>query len=87
MSQITIGENVISYGSMLHVGVEPKGGETVVVKNVAGTTLNYYNDTASAPAGTIVAAASQTFTRPVWIQPQPPGRTTVQITGGKHGSN
>jgi hypothetical protein len=85
MSQLILGENVLSYGSMLPVAVEGKNGETVVVNNIAGTTLNYYKDTSSAPAGTIAASASQTFTTPVWIQPQPPGRTYVQITGGKHG--
>jgi len=85
MSTVTLGENVISYGSMFHVAVEPKAGETVTVLNVAGTTLNYYKDTASPPVGTIAAAASQAFNQPVWIQPQAPGRTTVQVTGGKHG--
>jgi len=69
---------------MVAVSVEPKNGDSVVVNNLAGATLNYYSNTASAPAGTIAAAASQTFTAPVWIQSQ--GRTSVRLTGGKFGA-
>lgn len=69
---------------MVHLSVEPRNGDSVVVNNVAGASLNYYSDTASTPAGTIAAAASQTFTAPVWIQSQ--GRTSVRLTGGKYGN-
>lgn len=69
---------------MVHVSVEPKNGESVVVNNLAGATLNYYSNTSSAPAGTIAVLANATFTAPVWIQSQ--GRTSVRLTGGKYGN-
>jgi hypothetical protein len=73
-----------TYQGLTLVGVEPKLNESVVVNNVAGSTLNYYSNTCSAPAGTIAAAANQTFTLPVWLQSQ--GRTAIQLTGGKYGA-
>jgi hypothetical protein len=69
---------------MVTVSVEPKNADSVVVNNLAGATLNYYANTASAPAGTIAAAASATFTTPVWIQSQ--GRSSIRLTGGKYGA-
>jgi hypothetical protein len=70
---------------MVAVSVEPKNADSVVVNNLAGATLNYYANTSSAPAGTIAAAASATFTTPVWIQSQGP-RTSIRLTGGKYGA-
>ena len=70
---------------MIHLAVEPKNGDSVVVSNLAGATLNYYSNTCSTPAGTIAALASQTFTLPAWIQSQGP-RTSVRITGGQYGN-
>jgi hypothetical protein len=67
------------------VSVEVKNADSVVVNNLAGAALNYYSNTCSPPAGTIAAAASQTFTTPVWIQSQGP-RTSVRLTGGKYGA-
>lgn len=83
--QTDIGPGNSVHLNMVAVSVEPKNAESVVVKNVAGATVNYYTNTCSAAAGTIAAAASATFTTPVWIQSQGP-RSTVQITGGKYGN-
>jgi hypothetical protein len=69
---------------LIAVGVEPRNGDSVVVSNLAGATINYYSNTCSAPAGTIAAAGSQTFTTPVWLQSQ--GRSSIRITGGMYGS-
>ena len=69
---------------MVAVSVDPNNADSVVVNNVAGATLNVYANTCSAPASTIAAAASATFTAPVWIQSQ--GRTSVRLTGGKYGA-
>lgn len=78
-----IGTGTAALG-MVGVSVEPKNGDSVVVNNVAGATLNYYSNTCSAPAGTIAPSASVTFTTPVWIQSQ--GRTSIRLTGGKYGN-
>ena len=84
MSRIGVGTSGTVCLDMVAVSVEPKNADSVVVNNLAGDTLNYYANTASPAAGTIAAAASQTFTTPVWIQSQ--GRTSVRLTGGKYGS-
>jgi hypothetical protein len=84
MSRIGVGTSGSICLDMIGVSVEPRNGDSVLINNLAGDTLNYYSNTASAPAGTIAAAASQTFTAPVWIQSQ--GRTSVRLTGGKYGN-
>jgi len=84
MSRIAVGTSGTVCLDMVAVSVEPKNADSVVVNNLAGDTLNYYANTASPAAGTIAAAASQTFTTPVWIPSQ--GRTSVRLTGGKYGS-
>jgi hypothetical protein len=71
--------------AMVHLAVEPKNGDSVVVNNLAGAALNYYSNTCSVPAGTIAVSGSQTFTTPAWIQSQGP-RTSVRITGGQYGA-
>jgi hypothetical protein len=84
MSRVEIGTSGTVCLDMVEVSVEPKNSDSVVVNNLAGATLNYYSNTCSAPAGTIAASASQTFTTPVWIQSQ--GRSSVRLTGGKYGN-
>jgi hypothetical protein len=84
MSRIGVGTSGTVCLDMVAIAVEPRNADSVVVNNLAGDTLNYYSNTASAPAGTIAAAASQTFTQPVWIQSQ--GRTSVRLTGGQYGN-
>jgi hypothetical protein len=79
-----IGTSGTTLLDMVAVSVDPKNGDSVVVNNLAGATLNYYSNTCSAPAGTIAAAGNATFTTPVWIQSQ--GRTSVRLTGGKYGN-
>jgi hypothetical protein len=83
--QTDIGTSGAVVLDMVPVSVDPKNADSVVVNNLAGATLNYYSNTCSAPAGTIAAAASQTFTTPVWIQSQGP-RTSIRLTGGKYGN-
>lgn len=82
--RVDLGTSGATVLDMVAVSVDPKNADSVVVNNVAGATLNYYLNTCSAPAGTIAAAASVTFTTPVWIQSQ--GRSSVRLTGGKYGA-
>jgi len=86
MSRIELGTSGTTCLDMVTLSVSP--GESVVVNNLAGSTVNYWNCTTQpspgTATGTIAAAASQTFTTPTWIQSQ--GRSSVRLTGGKYGS-
>lgn len=59
-------------------------GDSVVVKNVAGSTLNYFLNGINGSASTLTATSSATITTPASIQSQ--GITTVQLTGGQYGA-
>lgn len=82
---INLGDGSATAPDVLEVAVNTAAGDSIIVKNVAGATLNYYSgDTDQPPAGTIAALASQTFTQPVWLESQ--GITTVNLSGGEYGS-
>ncbi|HEX9007325.1 MAG TPA: hypothetical protein VF889_08515 [Bacteroidota bacterium] len=80
-----IGDNDSNQSDFVPLEINP--GDSVTVQNLTGSnaTLNYLTNFDAAPAGTIAAGASQTFTiAPVWLQSQ--GVSSVLITGGVYGN-
>jgi hypothetical protein len=80
--QINLGDGSIAAPDVLSIAVN--AGDSIVITNVSGSTLNYYKGDTDAPvAGTIAASSNQTFTAPVWLESQ--GITTVLLQGGEYG--
>lgn len=70
-------------GNILPLAVHP--GDSIVVSNVAGDTLNVLgNGLIGGATSTIAASANATFTTPTYLQSQ--GRTSCSIKGGLYGN-
>ena len=84
MSQtFDFGDAAANQIDVIALAVHP--GDSIVLKNVAGSTLNVLGNGLNGGAtSTIAATASGTFTAPTWITT--PGRTSCLITGGVYGA-
>ena len=69
--------------NVLPLSVDRALSDSVVVKNVAGSTVSYATTT-GAQSGTIAASSSATFTTPAWLTSAASGRSSLMITGGKY---
>ena len=73
-----LGDNAANQVDIIPLAVHP--GETVTVKNVAGSTVNVLGNGLNGGAtSTIAATASASFTTPTYLQSQ--GRSSCLVSG------
>jgi hypothetical protein len=78
-----LGDNASNQVDIIPLAVT--SGQTITLKNVAGSTINVLGNGLNGGAtSTIAATASGTFTAPTYVASQ--GRTSCLVSGGVYGN-